>query len=1049
MSSLRRCCFFAIACAATLLGSRALATGSSAARELSFDARVRAQEAIERVYYSHQLGATAPFEKAVPREVLVRKVLTYLRQSAALERYWHTPVTSLMLRREIERMARQSRLPERLRELYAALDDDPVLIQECLARPSLVDRLTRSFFASDHTLHGGEHEHRSWEDWWSAVGPTLDPTRISVVASAQGLPSVPSACTVGDVWENGGMNDVPDPRNPGPAVWTGSLVLIWGGNNDYNLFASGARYDPATDTWSPMSAVGQPAGRQGHTALWTGSEMIVWGGAALPNNQLEKTGGRYDPVTDTWKPTSTVGAPTARFEHASVWTGEEMIVWGGQDGPYDTNTGGRYRPSTDSWRPTSIVNAPEPREKHSAVWTGSRMVVWGGSLNTIPTFYYRTGGLYDPVSDTWTPTSITNAPEPRDGQSAVWTGEVMIIWGGYVPTGHYYTGGRYDPATDTWVTVSTMNAPPGQATAIWTGTEMLIWGGANLTGTLVQTGARYDPVSDTWRAISTINAPSPRSQHARVWAGDRMIVWGGGEYYGATNTGGRYDPVTDSWTPTFAGTAPSGRQGHTAVWTGTLMLIWGGSASAGDPAVLDGGRYDPAIDAWSPMSNAGRPPVVTYGHTALWTGQEMIVWGGGGGSVYQVDTGGRYDPIGDAWKPVTTTGSPSPRVYHSAIWTGSRMMIWGGSAYDPATFTHTYLDTGAAYDPGTDTWSPMTITGAPVGRQQHSAVWTGSSMLVWGGSTTISLGAGGAYDPVADRWSTMSVSGEPTARAEHTAVWTGNEMIVWGGNGGTGLVNTGGRYSPSSDSWLALPTANAPAPRWHHAAVWTGDEMIVWGGWVPAPGGTPQMLFNDGGRYDPAANTWSPTSVIGAPGGRRRASAVWTGSQMIVWGGAIGSFAFASSGGRYCVCDARFYSDDDGDGFGDPTLSVRACIAPPGYVSAGTDCNDKDAGSWATPGEVRNLLLPDPQSISWDPPSSPGASSILFDVLRAIRPSDFISGTVCVVSDTPNLTATDEEMPTPGVAFFYLVRAQDLCPNGQGPLGKDSNGTLRSGRTCP
>ena len=59
-----------------------------------------------------------------------------------------------MLRAEMERMVRQSRLPERLREMFAALGDDPLLIQECLARPALADRLARSFFAFDDRVHG-------------------------------------------------------------------------------------------------------------------------------------------------------------------------------------------------------------------------------------------------------------------------------------------------------------------------------------------------------------------------------------------------------------------------------------------------------------------------------------------------------------------------------------------------------------------------------------------------------------------------------------------------------------------------------------------------------------------------------------------------------------------------------------------------------------------------------------------------------------------------------------------------------------------------------
>ena len=61
---------------------------------LGFEERVAAQEAIERVYYSHQVGATQPFEKAVSRAFLEEKVSTYLKQSVALQEFWHTPVTA-------------------------------------------------------------------------------------------------------------------------------------------------------------------------------------------------------------------------------------------------------------------------------------------------------------------------------------------------------------------------------------------------------------------------------------------------------------------------------------------------------------------------------------------------------------------------------------------------------------------------------------------------------------------------------------------------------------------------------------------------------------------------------------------------------------------------------------------------------------------------------------------------------------------------------------------------------------------------------------------
>src|SRR4029077_14467691 len=116
--------------------------------------------------------------------------------------------------------------------------------------------------------------------------------------------------------------------------------------------------------------------RDSHTAVWTGSEMIVWGG--FSSGSYFNTGGRYNPSTDNWAATSTTNAPAARALPTAVWTGSEMIAWGGYNSSSDFNTGGRYNPGTDSWTATSTTNAPTARDSHTAVWTGSEMIVWGG-----------------------------------------------------------------------------------------------------------------------------------------------------------------------------------------------------------------------------------------------------------------------------------------------------------------------------------------------------------------------------------------------------------------------------------------------------------------------------------------------------------------------------------------------------------------------------------------------------------------------------------------------------------------------------------------------
>ena len=101
------------------------------------------------------------------------------------------------------------------------------------------------------------------------------------------------------------------------------------GTNDLN---TGRRYDPGTDSWTAISTASAPDAGELHTAVWAGSTMIVWGGStclAPFNCEPSDTGGRYDPNTDNWTATSTTNAPEARSNHTAVWTGSEMIVWGG------------------------------------------------------------------------------------------------------------------------------------------------------------------------------------------------------------------------------------------------------------------------------------------------------------------------------------------------------------------------------------------------------------------------------------------------------------------------------------------------------------------------------------------------------------------------------------------------------------------------------------------------------------------------------------------------------------------------------------------------
>src|SRR5437870_6688261 len=129
-------------------------------RTLSFADRVAYQRAIEDVYWRHWIW---PKENAKPKPSLdevmsaaqiEKKVEDYLRNSQALEDYWQRPITPDQLQAEMERITIHTKQPGVLREIFAALGNDPLVIAECLARPVLAERLITELYAHDQRFHG-------------------------------------------------------------------------------------------------------------------------------------------------------------------------------------------------------------------------------------------------------------------------------------------------------------------------------------------------------------------------------------------------------------------------------------------------------------------------------------------------------------------------------------------------------------------------------------------------------------------------------------------------------------------------------------------------------------------------------------------------------------------------------------------------------------------------------------------------------------------------------------------------------------------------------
>jgi hypothetical protein len=289
-------------------------------------------------------------------------------------------------------------------------------------------------------------------------------------------------------------------------------------------------------------------------------------------------------------------------------------------------------------------------------------------------------------------------------------------------------------------------------------------------------------------------------------------------------------------------------------------------------------------DPWEPTSSVGAPEA-RRDHVAVWdpTDHVMVIWGGHDGGK-ALDTGAIYDPVTRVWTKTSMVDAPSPRFNATAVWddNAKTMIVWGGQNGG------TPLGNGGLFDPKTNTWKPLPLdVNAPSPRWNHTATWTGTSMIVWGGfDGTTRLNTGAVYEPLLKGWTPL-VSGTPApaARDGHSAVWrTGsNTMFIWGGFDGMSYLGDGALYDKGA-GWSSLnptPLGNPPSARAQHTAVWNGSDTLLWGG---ADGST---SFADGALHkgDIAGDWVALTPSNNVPEPRRRHTAVWLSNRMIIWGG--------------------------------------------------------------------------------------------------------------------------------------------------------------------
>ena len=352
------------------------------------------------------------------------------------------------------------------------------------------------------------------------------------------------------------------------------------------------------------------------------------------------------------------------------------------------------------------------------------------------------------------------------------------------------------------------------------------------------------PLAGSWQSLP----PAPvrlQTNLASVWTGTEMLIYGvkgvaaDGNFLHASNALVAYNPTSRTWRRLPAPTGQAEYLGrHPAAWSGKEMLVWPDRA------------FDPSTNRWrqlpkSPASGTG---------LVAWTGHELIGWGGGCcGDAFS--DGAAYNPVTNTWRKLAA--SPlAPSAAPTGAWDGREVIVLVGD-FDPDGHRWpAHFARAAAYNPVTDTW--RRIAPLPESRGGATATWDGHELLVVGGAGAPRGGqpaplsrTGFAYNPAADRWRQLPPM--ESGRTASAVLWTGKTLLLWGGsesgNGTTVVPPHGLAYDPERNRWSPLPQAPLLG-RTDPTAAWTGTQLIVWGG--EKPGQNVASAFYDGAAFTPA-----------------------------------------------------------------------------------------------------------------------------------------------------------------------------------------------------
>lgn len=310
------------------------------------------------------------------------------------------------------------------------------------------------------------------------------------------------------------LNSTTEPRAFHAAVWTGKEVLIWGGyGKDFQTFLNtGLRIDPKSGRIRPMTTHGAPEGRVDELAIWTGREMLIWGGRT-PAKDFED-GTLYDPEADAWRPLNTdMGHQSA----AAAWTGSELFVWGGTDElGMRSHSGFLLDPETGDTRSVNPEGGPDvPRPQIVAL--GSALVLCGGKFDNDAT------AVFDLMANEWRAINSDGIVPAEFGSAGFAFGDSAYF------CGPHFECASYSPAEDAWTPFPVRGSTTGYGKA-WalSSQRLVLFGGQTGNNVAVEEQGVYDFSAAEWSDLPAEGRPSPRWGSTLTNVADSsFLLWGG------------------------------------------------------------------------------------------------------------------------------------------------------------------------------------------------------------------------------------------------------------------------------------------------------------------------------------------------------------------------------------------------------------------------------------------------------------------------------------------------------------------------------------------